>query len=456
MSQLANEPVFRTFVRMAVPMLAGTFAMNMYQLANVWFVSRLGTDDLAAISFTFPVVMVFMLVTRGLGMGSLTLVAHALGAKDTARAARLTMHALCLALIFSFVLSISGMLTIEPLFKALGASGDVLRKITAYMRIWYLGSAIMVLQMLSSDIIVGTGNTKVVSILMVGGTVINIFFDIGLIFGHFGMPAIGIAGAAVATLISQAVTLCGSFLLLRNKFGLIQFSNVITGIIPSWIKIFQFSAPGALGLAMTPAASAVITKLIAKYGTAAVAASGVASRIEMFAFMIPMSVGMSLIPFIAQNYGAGRMDRIYLARKGTMMFAVLYGILLASVFVIFAEPLAGFFSDERAVKDVLKLYIYITCGGYGMLEVHRYAGFCMTGTGRPLRGSILNIIRIVVFLIPLSILGSTLFQIKGIFFGRLITDIAAGFIGIWWSEKILKSTNIGAPSNKGREFKLRE
>jgi Na+-driven multidrug efflux pump len=123
-----------------------------------------------------------------------------------------------------------------------------------------------------------------------------------------------------------------------------------------------------------------------------------------------------------------------------MPFAIVYGIFLGLIFVIFAEPLAGFFSTERAVKDVLKLYIYITCGGYGMLEVHRYAGFCITGTNRPLRGSVLNIIRIVIFLIPLSILGSVLFQVKGIFFARLITDIAAGFIGIWWSGKILKST----------------
>lgn len=422
---------------MAFPMLAGTFAMNMYQLANVWFVSRLGTEDLAAISFTFPVVMVFMLVTRGLGMGALTLVAHALGAKDTVKAAQLTMHALCLAAVLSLVLSVSGVLTIEPLFRTLGASGAVLQKITAYMRIWYLGSMIMVLQMLSSDIIVGTGNTKAVSALMVSGTFINIFFDIGLIFGRFGMPCMGISGAAVATLIAQAVTLCGSLFLLRNKFGLIRFDHIAKGLTRSWVHILQFGAPGALGLAMTPLASAVITRLLAGYGTAAVAASGVATRIEIFAFMIPMSVGMSLIPFIAHNYGAGHIDRIREARKSTMTFAVVYGIFLGAAFIIFAEQLAAFFSTERAVKDVLKLYIYITCSGYGMLEVHRYASFCLTGTNRPFQGSMLNIIRVAALLIPLSIVGSALFQVKGIFFGRLATDITAGIIGVWWSGRIL-------------------
>jgi hypothetical protein len=84
------------------------------------------------------------------------------------------------------------------------------------------------------------------------------------------------------------------------------------------------------------------------------------------------------------------MDRIRAARKGTMLFAALYGIFIALLFVIFAGPMARLFSDEKAVIDVLKAYIYITCAGYGMLEVHRYSGFCMTGTHEPLRASFLN------------------------------------------------------------------
>ena len=92
---------------------------------------------------------------------------------------------------------------------------------------------------------------------------------------------------------------------------------------------------------------------------------------------------------------------------------------------------------------MLKLYIYITCGGYGMLEVHRYATFCLTGTNRPFQGSALNIIRVAALLIPLSILGSALIGIRGIFFGRLATDIVAGIIGIWWSGKVLSAVQTG-------------
>ena len=407
-------------------MLAGTFAMNMYQLTNAWFVSRLGTETLAAISFTFPVVMLFMFVTRGLGTGAMTLVAHALGAGDHKKAATLTSHALLLAVVFAAVLSTLGLLTVTPLFGALGASGAVLSQTAAYMRIWYLGSVVMVLQLVASDVVIATGNTKAISVLMVGGTVTNVFFDMGLIFGRFGFPQMGIAGAALATILSQSLALCGAFYMLRRKFRLIDFGAMSGGVLASWGAILKFGIPGALGMIMTPVGSAVITRLIAGYGTAAVAAAGVAGRIEMFAFMIPMTVGMSLIPFVAQNFGAGRLDRVRQVRRGSMRFAALYGVFIGAMFVLFADQMARLFSEERAVVDVIKAYIYITCAGYGMLEVHRYAGFCMMGTNKPLQASVLDIIRIGVLLIPLAIAGSLLLGLHGIFFGRLATDLIGG------------------------------
>ena len=240
-------------------MLAGTFAMNAYQLTNAWFVSRLGTATLAAISFTFPVVMLFMFVTRGLGTGAMTLVAHALGAGDHKKAATLTSHSLLLGVVFAIAMSTLGLLTVTPLFSALGASGAVLSQTAAYMRIWYLGSVVMVLQLVASDVVIATGNTKAISALMVGGTVANVFFDMGLIFGRFGLPQMGIAGAALATILSQSLALCGAFYMLRRKFRLIDFGAMGGGVLASWGAILKFGVPGALGMIMTPVGSAVIT-----------------------------------------------------------------------------------------------------------------------------------------------------------------------------------------------------
>jgi putative MATE family efflux protein len=439
-SKLVDKSIPRTIIGMAIPMLAGTFAMTMYQLTNAWFVSRLGTEALAAISFTFPVVMFLMLLIRGLGSGAIPLVAHAIGERDHKKAAMFATHALILGIPFAIVISALGIVTITPLFSRLGASGEVLNLTARYMKIWYSGAVIVVLQMVITDIIISTGNTKAVSLILVSSTFLNALLDMVLIFGMFAMPKMGIAGAALATILSHTAALAVAFHILVRRLKLIDMRvSTTASLLDSWGKFLRFGIPGSLGQVINPIASAVITKLAAGYGTAAVAAMGVAGRIEMFSLMIPMTVGIPLVPFIAQNYGARRVDRIRKARKGTMIFAALYGIFIALLLIIFARPMARLFSAETAVIDILCTYIYITSVGYGIAEVHRYAGFTMIGTHKPFRASALNILRVVVLLIPLTVMGSHFFKLEGIFWGRLTTDLLTGLIGIWWSGKMLSS-----------------
>ena len=446
MSKLISESVSKVIFRMAVPMLAGTFAMTMYNLANTWFVSMLGTEALAAISFSFPVVMFLMFIIRGLGTGSMTLVAHALGEKNQAKAAALTTHALMLSFFVAIVIAVLGRLTIVPVFSALGASGEVLLLTEHYMKIWYWGTGVMVLHIVASDVIISSGNTRAVSMLMVGSTLLKVVVDIVFIFGKLGMPKMGIAGAALATILAQGAGLSAALYILARRMKVIDLRGFrLLDLWVSWSRILKFSLPGSVSMILTPISSAVITWLVAGYGNAAVAAMGVAVRIELFAFMIPMTVGMSLIPFIAQNYGAGRMDRIMTARKGTMIFAVLYGVFIGLAFIFFAKTLAGFFSKEKAVVDILCSYIYITCMGYGLLEVHRYAGFVLTGIHKPFHSLMLNFVRVAVLLIPFSIAGRLLSDLDGIFWGRLAADLLAGASGIWWSGRMLRASKKSEP-----------
>lgn len=438
MPLLVRDRVFPTILRMAVPMLAGTFAMNAYNLTDTWFVSRLGTDALAAMSFTFPVVMLLGFVMRGLGTGAMAVVAHALGRGKRRTAARLTTHAAFLSGSVSLVLSLAGLLTIEPLFGRLGAEGNVLALTRQYMTVWYAGMVLLVLHMMFADIIIGTGNTRAVSALMVGGTALNCFFDALLIFGLWGFPAMGIQGAALATVISEAFVLAGAFYFVHRRYRLILFAqHSRRRIVASWRRILRIGIPSTLSSILNPFSAGVVVKIVSGFGKAAVAAVGVASRIEMFAFMIPMTVGMSLVPFVAQNYGAGRLDRIKEVRRGAMIFALAFGGIIAAVFLFIARPLGSLFSADPEVVDVLTRYIHITCFGYGFLEVHRYATFCMTGIHKPVASAILNTIRMIVLMIPLAYFGSRFFGITGIFWGRLITDVAAGTIGLIWTGRIL-------------------
>jgi len=361
----------------------------------------------------------------------MTVVAHSLGAHRKEDAATVATHGSLLCVAAGAVLAVAGWFSIRPVFTRLGASGEILLMAEQYMRIWYAGMVFRALQVTFNDVVIGTGHTKASSSLMVLGTVLNFVLDPVMIFGLLGFPKMGIRGAALATVISEGIVMVSGFVLLKRRYGLLSFARPsLAGILASWGRILRIGAPSILSSVLNPVASGVVTRMVAGFGVAAVAAFGVAGRIEMFAFMIPMTVGMSLLPFMAQNYGAGRMDRVRTAYKGAIVFALGYGLAIAAAFTAAAPLLAGFFSKDPAVTAILVRYIRITCFGYGMLEVHRYATFSMTGIHKPLVSTALNTLRLVVLLVPLSLLGMKVAGLTGMFWARLAADLLAGGIGI--------------------------
>jgi len=188
-----------------------------------------------------------------------------------------------------------------------------------------------------------------------------------------------------------------------------------------------------------PISTTVITKILSKFGSPAIAAVGVTTRIESFAFMIPMAVGISLVPFVSQNFGAKHLERIREARKLSTGFAIAYTSLVTVFFFLGARWIALVFTKDPEVIDIIVSYIRIIPFGYGMMEVHRYSGFFLTGLQKPNSTAMLNIIRVLVLLIPLSCLGAHFWGIIGVFSGRLATDFIGGIIGIAWVAGVMKN-----------------
>ena len=424
---------------MAFPMLAGTIALNTYNLVDTWFVARLGTIPLAAMGLTFPVVMLLTFIAGGIGTGVTTITSQALGKTDLKTASRTVTHGMILILLFSALLLLSGYLTIGPVFRTLGANQQTLPFVRSYMQMWYLGSLFMAVPMMGNGILISLGDSKAASLFMVTGAVVNCVLDPLLIFGFAGFPALGIFGAALATVIAQAVSAFWLFYLLAVKYKLFQFRHLeLTRFVQTVRVILSFAIPGSISMVLMPLSAGIITALISRHGNEAIAAVSAAGRIEMFAFVIPMALGMSLIPFVSQNFGAGRLDRIHAAKNYATRFAFFYGLGIAALFFIASPLLAKIFTSDESVAETLTLYIRIVSSGYGMMEVHRYCGFLLTGIHKPVFATIVNAIRIIVLLIPLSFLGNYYGGIKGIFFGRLIADIGAGITGFIWISLLLK------------------
>lgn len=441
-SALVREGVGRTLFGMAFPLLAGTFAMNAYALTDTWFVSRLGTVPLAAMGFIFPVVMLLMCVAMGIGTATTTLVSHALGRHERGQATRLIAHGLTLMGVIAALLSVAGYLLMTPVFSHLGADETVRPLIAAYMRTWYAGAVFMAIPMMGNGILISAGDSRAASGVMMLGPIVNMILNPILIFGWLGCPALGIRGSALATVIAQAVSTFRLLYLLHTRHRLLIWqAHIWHGFAASVRRMAGFAVPSILSMILMPVSATIITRILSRFGHEAVAASGAAQRIEMFAFVIPMALGMSLTPFVSQNFGAARMDRVRAGYSVATRFALGYGGLVALLFFSVAPWLASIFTDNPKVAATLVAYIRIISFGYGMMEVHRYCGFVLTGLHKPATTTVLNVIRVVGLLIPLSCLGAWHWGLKGVFAGRLATDLVSGSIGLAWVSRVLKAHN---------------
>lgn len=437
MTVLVRRSVTRTLFSMAFPMLAGTFAMNAYNITDTWFVAQLGTYPLAAMGFIFPVVMLLNCVAYGIGAGVTTLVSHAIGRHDHGDAARFVTHGLILTLGVTAIMSVAGYFLIVPTFTWLGTDARTLPLVDEYMRIWYLGAVFMTLPMLGNGILISMGDSKAASWFIILGTVINMILDPIMIFGYLGCPAMGIRGAALATVIAQAISTVWLIHLLYRKHRLLVWDAMEKGgYLASLRRITGFAVPSILSMILMPISATVITRILSGFGNEAVAASGAAGRIEMLAFMVPMALGISLTPFVSQNFGADRLDRVREAQKVVTRFALCYGGFAAVVFFLSAPWMASLFTDDPKVAEIFVSYTRIISIGYGMMEVHRYCGFFLIGMHKPISATALNAIRVLVLLIPLSYLGAYFWGVTGVFGGRLATDVVVGCVGMVWVSRV--------------------
>jgi putative MATE family efflux protein len=431
-AKLTKGPVGRNLLNLAAPMTAGIFAITAFNLADTYFVARLGTRELAAMSFTFPVVMLVHSIALGLGLGTASVVSRAIGEGDSKKVRRLATHSLMLAVLAVVLVATVGLATIRPLFTALGAGPDILPLIRQYMTIWYVGTVFVTIPMVGNNIIRATGDTKWPSMIMIFAAGINIALDPLLIFGLAGLPRLELAGAALATVIGRASTLVLSLSILHFREKLIDFSSA--GAKAMWNsckRILYIAAPSTGANLLIPVVMGVVVRLAAGYGTAAVAAVGAGVRVDSLAMLPIMALGASIVPFIGQNWGAGNLDRVHKAQNVSAGFSISWGLLGVVALALTAGPIARLFSAEPEVIRNIAMYLWIVPVGYGMQGVGRLAIASFNASNRPLYAVALALANMFVFCIPLAYGGSMIFGLKGLFGGMALANIVGGALAIF-------------------------
>jgi len=423
-------PIRRSMCKTALAMIPATLALCGYNLADTYFVGRLpGVSPLAAMGFTLPVIMLIGCIFRGLAIGVMTTCAQSLGAKKQQRASHLVSGGVGLILLISILVAVLGMAFSKPLFALFGAQGETLQLVEKYMDIWFFGCATASLSMTGNDLLIASGDSRVASFSMMLGLAVNVVMDPLFIFGFGPLPGMGIAGAALATIIAQSIGTILVMCVLHFRHRLLMFERIPRDVLfKSWLLMLKYAGPSIIGMLMMPLGISVMTRITAGFGDVAVAAVSAAGRLEMAAFVIPMSLGMTLMPFAGQNYGAKQYDRICEGRRFSMRFALFFLTGAALIFTFFADQIVVWFKDDAEICRIMAQCLRITSWGFAGVEIHRFAGFFYTGCGRPSASAWLNALRIIGLLIPLSLAALFMHWLTGLFIARLIADVLSAVI----------------------------
>lgn len=424
-------------------MMIGIMSMVAFNLIDTYFVGKLGSLQLAALSFTFPVILVIFSVVQGLGIGATALISKSIGRGDRAKAARETTDSLALAIIIAGAFIIVGLLTVRPTFKLLGASDEILPYVTEYMTIWYFTLFFVIIPYVGNSAIRSTGDARTPSMIMVFAVLINAILDPLLIFGYGPFPELGLRGAAIATAISRAMTMILSLYILYKREKLIVTKiptwSVLSGC---WKAILWIGVPSGLSKMIVPITTGVITAMLAEYGELVVAGYGVATRVEFLAMSILFALSASIGPFTGQNYGAGKIDRIRKGVNYSNVFSVCWGLLLAIVLYLLNTTIAQIFTSDPEVIAATGLYLKIVAFSFGFQGVVQVVNSNMNTLNRPLTASALVFVQMVVIGLPCLYFFNELNGVPGIYTAIAITYVGGGLLSAWFNQRIIKNVQL--------------
>ena len=428
---------------MMAPMIIGLIVIITNSLVDAYFVSQLGSAPLAAVSYAFPVSFIVGAIAMGLGTGTSSLASRLFGAGNQEKVRQIATHSMLLGLIAGLCVVIVGLLTLEGVFSLLGADEQTMPFVKDYMEIYYWGGIFLVIPMIGNAVLRAGGDAKTPSVLMASTAVINAVLDPILIFGWFGFPALGIKGAALASVLANVVFLIASLSILIFRENLIQFrKNTVAAILHSWNQILHVGLPAIASNLIAPMSTALVTSLISSFGQSAVAGFGLASRLEAFIIIIFMALGGAIAPFVGQNFGAQKFDRLKQGFVFCVSFSFIYALFCIGFFILSVDTLLGFFTTDPEVIKTAKIQLLYCPWGYGFLGLAVIANGSFNAVGKPMPAMTISIGRTLLVYVPLAYWLASSMGIRGVFIAQVLANLLAGIVGFIWYQNVFKQLRL--------------
>lgn len=443
---LTHGSIGKELWSMAWPMMLSIFFYTLYNLVDAFWVSKLSADAIAAVSISQITLFIMVALSMGITVGSGVIMAMNIGAKNIKEAERILGQSFVLSSIAGLFFTIISLVFRTPLLLASGASGNVFPLALDYFTVTAAGSMLFFILTTIMFAFNAQGDTFTLTKLFAISTLANAILDPIMIFGWYGFPALGISGAAVATLISQAIFIVLAIRSLGSAHRHIRFHFYnLTLKWESIKKILAIGVPASLTQVINPIGQAALM-FIAALGflESGVVAFSLGFRVEFFAFLPAIGFGFSAMALMGQNIGAGNIARA----KESFTKALKYGFVGAATIgvlaIIFARAIIGVFTTDPTVTQYSLSYLWTVGLSYGFLAAMMIEASAFQSIGRSWPGFWILFLRFVVISIPLSYILTHIFHfpISAIWIAIMTGNIVSSTVGYIWITKTLRSLNL--------------
>ena len=429
-NKLGTMSIPKLLFRVSFPIVVSMFIQSMYNLVDSYYIGKINEEAFTAISIAFPIQNIMIGIAVGTGVGMNSLISRYLGEKNSEKSNRTAETGLSLAIIYGIVLLILSRFLPRPFLSAQTTDENIIAYGIEYLQIVMGFSMGVFIQIFLERTLQSTGRSIFTMLTQLIGAVLNIILDPIFIFGYFGLPAMGVKGAAIATVMGQIIgALFGCFFEYKfNEDITIKKPVLDLEIVKG---IYVVGVPSMITITIQSFTIYVLNKMLSAISTSAIAALGAYFKVQSFVFMPIFGVNNGLVPIVAYNYGAKNKDRIIKTIKLAFITVTFMMIFVSAIIMIFPREILGIFSASGKMLEI----------GIPMLRIcafsYIFAGISIVGTavfqsfGKGTLALFDSILRQIILLLPVAYIAIKFFTVNEIWWGYVIAEFASTLFVIY-------------------------
>ena len=435
-SQLLTGPIHKALLSLAIPIVISQLLQSAYQLTDAFWVGRLGPAEVAAVSISMPVTFLVIAIGAGLAMAGATLAAQYMGAGRKDEVDKVSAQTLLMVMVVSTFLGTCGYLLSPHFLTLLKVEPEVYSNALSFMHVSFIGVIFVFTFNMFQALMRGIGEVRIPLLIVLGTVLLNLVLDPLFIFGYGSLPGLGVTGAALATLVTQALAaIIGIGILLKGRHGI---HVRLCYFIPDYSYIrraFFLGIPGSVDLSARALGQIIMSFLVASFGTVTIASYGVGNNILMFVTIPALGLGMAISTLVGQNLGAGQIERASQAAFTGAIWGFV-SLTLVGILSFFLAPqiIAFFVPEQPEVIATGAEFVEVMALTWGGMAVQ----VCITGafraSGNMINAMVLSLLSQWMFLFPIAFILSkhTALGKTGIWWAFAATNILIGIVSICW------------------------